>query len=317
MLVLQSRGRMTASDLAERLEVSERTVYRDLDALSAAGVPIYAQPGTNGGIFLDEDYRISLTGLSRQELTSLFVSSDAGPLKDIGLDRAVEESLLKLLAALPSVQRREVERMRQRLYVDPADWFQKVEPVPFLPLLQQAVWEDRIVEAVYQRAEMERASYTLEAHALVAKANIWYLVGKVTGREMHTYRVARFEEVSLTDARFERTPDFDLEAFWKASCREYEEEMKQKYPAYTATVRVHTEALWLFYAGLMADRYEQIGGPDEESWVTLRAVYPSIENAVMKVLGLGPYIRVVEPETLRRWVIETARAVLIFNDAVP
>lgn len=316
MLLLQARGRMTAGDLADHLEVSERTVYRDIDALSGAGVPIYTQPGTNGGVFLDEDYRISLTGLSKQELTSLFAASDAGPLKDIGLDRAVADTLLKLLAALPPVQRREVERMRQRLYIDPADWFQLTEPVTFLPALQQAVWEDRRIKTVYQYAELKQAVYTLEAYSLVAKANIWYLVGKETGGEMRTYRVARFKDVSLTDSRFERSDDFDLEAFWKESCREFEEEMEEKYPLYRTTVRVHPDVLWLFYQGLMAREYEQIGEPDEAGWVTFRAVYASIENAVMKTLGLGPYIQVIDDEKLRRWVIETARAVLIFNDAV-
>jgi len=315
MLLLQARGRMTAGDLAGHLEVSERTVYRDIDALSAAGVPIYAQPGPNGGVFLDEHYRISLTGLSRQELVSLFASSDAGPLKDIGLARAVEDSLLKLLASLPSVQQHEVERNRQRLLIDPTDWFHLVEPLPFLALLQQAVWEDRKIEVVYRRAELDAAEYTLEAYSLVAKANIWYLVGKKPDGDVRTYRVARFRDVRLTDSFFERSPAFDLEAFWKESCREYEQQMVEKYPAYPATVRVHPATLWLFYQGLMAREYEQVGEPDGEGWVTLHAVYPSIENAVMKVLGLGPYIRVVEPDELRRWVLETARAVLVFNDS--
>src|SRR5262245_10995030 len=118
MLVLHSKGRMTAQKLAEHLEVSERTIYRDVDALSTAGVPVYVQPGVNGGIVLDENYRISLTGLSRAEVQALFVSSNAGPLADLGMDKAVEDTLLKLFAALPSAHQAEVERLRSRFYVD-------------------------------------------------------------------------------------------------------------------------------------------------------------------------------------------------------
>lgn len=314
MLLLRARGRMTAQDAARHLEVSERTVYRDIDALSAAGVPIYTQPGTNGGIFLDENYRISLTGLTRPEVMSLFVSSGIGPLDDIGLSRAVEDTLLKLFAALPSVHRQEVERMRQRLYIDPADWFQLVEPTPFLHTLQQAVWEDRIVGADYERALGQFVDCMLEPYALVAKANTWYLVGNRVGGGMRTFRVSRFRDVRLTDDRFERVSGFDLEAFWKASCRDYEEDMRQIFPPYPAKVRVHPDVLWLVFDGLVARQFNQVGPPDPQGWITLDVVFASMEDAVMRALGLGTYIDVLEPDELREWVVEVARTIVDYHE---
>ncbi len=201
MLMLAARGRLTAGELAGRLEVSERTIYRDVEALSSAGIPVYTQSGVNGGVFLDEHYRVSLTGFSRTDLQALFVADDARPLADLGLAR--EATMLKLFAALPLIQRREVERARQRLYIDPTNWFQIVEASPVLPILQQAVWEDRRVEVCYQAVEGHASARTLDAYGLVAKANIWYLVARKavgdSAGEMRNYRVARLSEVTLCD----------------------------------------------------------------------------------------------------------------------
>src|SRR5262245_7315559 len=187
MLLLNARGRMTAQTLANQLEVSERTIYRDVDALGAAGIPIYVQPGVNGGIFLDENYRVSLTGLTRAEVQALFVSSNARPLADLGLNGAVEAKLLKLFAALPSTHQAEVERLRGRIYIDPANWFQNAEPSDLLPILQQAVWEDRALSIQYQVVEGDWFEGVVNAYGLVAKANIWYLVAEKSPGEFRNY----------------------------------------------------------------------------------------------------------------------------------
>ena len=316
ILLLHARGRMTAGDLAAQLEVSERTIYRDLDALSGAGIPVYAQAGVNGGVFLDEHYRLSLTGLSRSEAQALFVSSDAGPLKDLGLGRAAEDTLLKIFAALPFAQRTDVERMRQRFHIDPANWFQVVEPSPFLALLQQAVWEDRRVSVAYQPVEGELSQRQIEAYALVAKANIWYLVGRKQDGEMHSYRVARFKTVTLLDSQFERQSDFDLAGYWKESCRIFEQRSLEMSPPYTALLRVHPAALW-YFPGFMEGRYRQIGAPDEDGWYRLRVTFASRDDARMRVLGLGTHAMVVEPEDLQQTVLETARAIVDFHAPSP
>ena len=292
MLMLGTRGRLTAQELAERLEVSERTIYRDVDALSAAGIPVYTQVGVNGGVFLDENYRISLTGFSRSEIQSLFVTADAGPLSDLGL--AKEESLLKLFAALPSMQRREVERVRERFFIDPNNWFQIVETTSVLPMLQQAVWEDRIIRVTYQPIEGSAGERTLEAHALVAKANIWYLVARKPDGEMRNFRISRFEQVALTEDTFARDADFDLSAYWKASCAQYERLSMENSPPYTTVLKVHPRMFW-YFPGYMNGRYEKVGAPDENGWITVRAVFDSLDHARTQVMGFGVNVVALEP----------------------
>lgn len=305
MLLLHARGRMTAQKLAQHLEVSERTIYRDVDALSAAGVPVYVQPGVNGGVFLDEHYRISLTGLSRADAQALFVSNNARPLADLGL--TVESTLLKLFAALPSAQQAEVERLRSRFYIDPANWFQVVEPSTLFPTLQQAVWEDRMLEIKYQVVEGEFFEGVVNAYALVAKANIWYLVAEKTSGELRNYRIGRIKHAALTDAHFTRQPDFDLAAYWEESCRQFQKVSMERFPPYHATLRVHPKAFW-YFPGYMEGHYEQIG--EAEGWVILRVTFESIGDARTRILGLGAEVEIIEPDELRATVIETARAVV-------
>jgi predicted DNA-binding transcriptional regulator YafY len=313
MLLLQSKGRMTAQELADELEVSERTVYRDIDALSAAGVPIYAQPGTSGGVFLDEHYRISLTGLSKAEVLSLFVGSAAGPLADLGLAKAQDETLLKLFAALPSMHRQEAEQARQRFYIDPANWFQIVETPSIFPTIQQAVWEDRQLRITYQPVEGVITERILDAYALVAKANIWYLVGRKPDGEMRNYRIGRISQVESLEAWFERDPDFELAAYWKDSCHIFEKTSTERFPPYSVIVRVAPETFW-YFPGYMEGRYAKIDSPDSQGWFKLRVVFDAFGDARMRVLGLGTGIEVLEPVELREAVIGTAQAIVDFHN---
>lgn len=311
MLMLHHQGAMTAQELSEELEVSIRTIYRDIQALSVAGVPIYGRSGTNGGVYLDEHYRVSLTGLSREEVQALFVASDMGPLKDLGLGKAVEGTLLKLFASLPSVHRDEVERFRERFFIDPSNWFQFYEVSPFWEVLQEAVWNDRRVEVIYQPVESHSDPRVLEAYGLVAKANVWYLVGREAGKDMRNFRVSRFDEVWLLDGHFERDRDFDLAEYWLESCRRFEARMGETFPPYKTMLRVHRDTVW-FFPAYMNNKFERVGEPDEEGWVQLRVNYESVGDAVARILGLGDGVEVLSPEELREKVIETARAVVRF-----
>jgi predicted DNA-binding transcriptional regulator YafY len=312
MLLLQSKGRMTAQELAEDLGISERTVYRDIDALSAAGVPIYAQPGTSGGVFLDEHYRISLTGLSKAEVLSLFVGSAAGPLADLGLAKAQDETLLKLFAALPLMHRREAERMHQRFYIDPANWFQIVETPSIFPLIQRAVWEDRQLQVTYQPVEGGLTERVLDAYALVAKANIWYLVGRKPDGAMRNYRISRLGQVELLDTHFERDPDFDLVEYWKVTCQIFEKSSMERFPPYLVIVRVSPEA-FSYFPAYMEGHYTKIDSPDPQGWFKLRVVFEGFGDARMRVLGLGTGIEVLEPVELRDAVIGIAQAIVDFH----
>lgn len=313
MLMLQAQGRMTADDLALQLEVSERTIYRDIDALSTAGVPVYTQPGANGGIFLDENYRISLTGLSKSEVLSLFVASNNAPLNDLGMGKSAEESLLKLFAALPRAHRHEVERLRQRFFIDPMGWLQEGEPLACLPIMQQAVWEDRIVKIVYQDSTGETRERKLEAYGLVAKANIWYLIGKKQAGELRTFRASRVASIELSDEHFQRDESVDIAEYWKKACEQFERDMMENFPPYLAIVRVHPDGMW-YFPNFMNGRYEQIGDAGADGWTTLRVTYSTKGDAIARVLGLGTWIEVLEPDELKQGVIQQARDVLNFYE---
>lgn len=303
MLLLHARGRMTAQHLADELAVSERTVYRDIEALSIAGVPIYTQPGANGGVFLDEQYRVSLTGLTETEVQALFVATDNTSLQELGLPR--ENMLLKLLAALPRMQRDKVDWIQQRLYIDTKHWFHVSDALPVLPMLHKAVWEDQVIAASYQPVVGERRIRQIEAYALVTKVSNWYLVGKEQG-QMRNYRVGRLADIHLTGERFQRDPGFDLVAYWQESCRQFEEQSYRQFPPYPVLLRVHPDYFWVF-PGYMEGRYEVTERGD---WYTLRAVFESEGEARMRMLGLGVYVDILEPAALRQQVLETAQAIV-------
>jgi predicted DNA-binding transcriptional regulator YafY len=311
MLLLHSKGGMTAHKLAEYLEVSERTIYRDLDALSEANIPIYTHPGPNGGVFLDEDYRVSLTGLSRDELQALFIASDAYPLRELGLGRAVEDALLKLFAALPSVQRPDIERLRDRLYIDPVNWFHESEWTPTIPLLQQAIWEGRRIHMLYQSFTHEITERTIEPYALVAKANVWYMVGRQPGGDMRNYRNSRIQQVRLLDETFERA-DFDLIAYWQESRISFEKHMAASYHPYPATVRIQPDVMD-YFGRYLNGRYEILPSAGDDEWLRLHVTFESTGEAKTCILGLGTKIDILEPDDLRQMVIQAAREIVAFH----
>lgn len=313
MLALQAERQVTAEVLAKRLEVSERTIYRDVEALSSAGIPIYTQPGTNGGIFLDEHYRVSLAGFSLSELRTLFVVNDGGPLADLGLAQVAEATVLKLFAALPSIHKQEVRRLRQRFYIDSVGWFDTGEIPVTLSLLQQAVEEDRRVSIVYQNFAGEVNEQLLDAYALVAKANVWYLIGRKSGGELRTYRITRIQHVTLQANHFERDPGFDAVAYWKESSQSFEKARRASFSFYTALLRIHHPDALSYLLEHVTDRFEQIEEQRSEGWILVRVLFLSVDEARMVVFGLGTCVKAVEPVELQQSVLETARAILAFH----
>jgi predicted DNA-binding transcriptional regulator YafY len=328
LMLLQVRGRVTARELAEELEVSERTIYRDLEALSAAGVPVITERGPSGGCFLPEKYRTDLTGLSEAEARALFLSTVPGPLADLGLDRAVQAALLKLFAALPSARRQDVERVRQRIHVDASQWFRPAEPVPYLPLLQEAVWQERTVRITYRRSDGAQSKRYVDPYGLVAKATIWYMVGnsvnrprvyyvsrvQAARRDIRVFRVSRILWAELTDERFERPKDFDLPAFWSKWCTDFEASMRQ----YRVLFRISPDflpTLPLIFGDGIYTLIEQAGPPDEQGWLTLPLTFDSFETARATALGFGTGAEVLAPEGLRDSVADMAHRVAEFYSA--
>jgi predicted DNA-binding transcriptional regulator YafY len=239
LLHLQTRGQSTVDQLAQSLDVSPRTVQRDLDALSLAGVPVYSIRGRGGGWALLPDYRSRLTGLTPSEVMSVFVGATAHVLADLGLDASSEQAVSKLIASLPEGTRREAEFARQRLLIDHAGWDDRREVPRWLDLCREAVWEERRITITY--ADWTDP-FTVAPLGLVAKARTWYLVAARTDGQLRTYRLGRLTSATLTDETFTRPPDFDLASHWAASQREF----RATRPSYPIVLRVRDHAVRRF-----------------------------------------------------------------------
>jgi predicted DNA-binding transcriptional regulator YafY len=296
VLLLQSRGTLTAAELARELEVSERTVYRDVLALSAAGVPVYAEQGRTGGYRLVGGYRTRLTGLSRAEAEALFLAGLPGPARDMGLDEPVEAARLKVLAALPPALRDASERAGQRFHLDAPGWFADTDPPPLLADLARAVWQDRTVTLRYRR--QDEVVRTVEPYGLVLKNGAWYLVGRV-GRDLRVYRVDRITAVQDTGDTFARDAGFALPAFWAARAAEFVRGMLRD----TITVRLSPAGLralrWVAEPVAVQEATAAAGDPDPDGWVRTRVPVESLDVAYTYVLRLGPEAEVLDPPELR------------------
>lgn len=305
LLLLQVHHRMTAHELAKRLEVSERTIHRDMEALSTAGVPVIAERGVGGGWSLLEAYQTNLTGLTETEIQAVFLTKPARLLTDLGLQQASEAALIKLLAALPSLSRRDAEHVRQRIHIDAAGWHNPEEAVPYLPTLQDAIWQERKLHLTYQRGDDTTVERLIDPLGLVAKGSVWYLVAAVEG-EMRTYRVSRVQSARVTDQSCVRPPDFDLAAHWEQSSADFMANL----PRYPATIRVSPAILsYMRFAGRYA-RIEHADPPDADGWIRLSMLFEEEHSACEYVLGFGSQIEVVEPEALREKVIQAAESIL-------
>ncbi len=304
IMLLQARGKMTTAALAEELEVSRRTILRDVDALSLAGVPLYADGGHGGGIALDEHYRVTLTGLKESEVRALFVSSSAALLKDIGLGEAAESTLLKLFAALPALHQPSVDHIRQRILIDPVWWWHDLQPLPFWSELQQAVYEDRCIRVRYENYDGAVVERLLEPFSLVAKASLWYLIARREG-ELRTYRVSRLQHVELLDARFHRPAEFDLAVYWQDHIQDFLATLS----GFSFTLRIDSQgvaaARWY-----TPGRSEIVAPADADGWVTVRFGVESLEQAAIFVLSLGAHAVVIDPPALRAHVVDVARTLL-------
>lgn len=301
LLILQAQGQATSRQLAERLEVSERTIHRDMEALTGAGVPVYAERGARGGWRLLADYRTDLTGLKLGEIQALLVGQPNKLLEDLGLSRASEGAWIKLLASLPDFYRPEAEAVRGRIYIEPRG---AAEPVPHLPTLLEALWRNRKLQVTYRRGDGGTSERLLDPLGLVVKGSTWYLVAW-NGDDYRTYRVSRIQEARLSPEAALRPKDFDLQAFWERS----RAELKEQLPRYDVWVRVEQKALERF--GLMG-RWASLvhAEPAEEGWLEARIRFEVEEDALAWALSLGAKVRVLEPMELRAKVIEGARAIL-------
>jgi predicted DNA-binding transcriptional regulator YafY len=307
LLLLQARGRTTAAVLARELEVSERTIHRDVDALSAAGVPIYAERGPHGGIQLVDGYRTRLTGLTGDEAEALFLSGLPGPAAELGLGTVVAAARLKVLAALPSELRARASRLVERFHLDATGWFQPSDAVPHLATLAEAVWEGRVATVRYGRG-VRSVERDLQPLGLVLKAGIWYLVALSEDR-VRTFRVSRFVAASVGEHAVTRPPGFDLPAYWAESIQLYEREA----PRVTVTVRVDPAVISALAdaVGYGAIRNaERLEADDVEGWLHLRFTADWPEEVPGRLIGLGSRAEILDPLEVRERAILLARRML-------
>jgi predicted DNA-binding transcriptional regulator YafY len=306
LLLLQTRGQLTAAELARELEVSERTVHRDVEALSASGVPIYAERGTHGGIRLVDGYRTRLTGMTPEEAEALFLAGLPGPAAELGLGTVVAAAQLKVLASLPSELRARASRLVERFHLDAGDWFRASQPVPQLGALSEAVWNATRVTIQYIRGggTVER---TIEPLGVVLKAGIWYVVAGVEG-QLRTYRVSRVVAVGPPGDVFTRPSDFDLAAYWTESSAAFERDV----PRIAIEIRVRPDRLDELQAitgHAAVEAAEYLSEPDPEGWLRLRLRMDWPDEAPRVLLGAGRWVEVLGPPEVRAQVAATVRAI--------
>jgi predicted DNA-binding transcriptional regulator YafY len=307
LLQLQSKGGMTAAELARELEVSVRTVHRDVEALSAAGVPIYAERGPHGGIRLVDGYRTRLTGLTADEAEAVFLSGLPGPAAELGLGTVVAAARLKVLAALPTELRGRASRLVERFHLDAAGWFQSGEAVPFLADLADAVWNGQEVRIEYDRGD-RRVERVAEPLGLVLKGGVWYVVARADG-DLRTYRVSRVLGVATTGAAVERPRGFELAGYWAESSAAYERDA----PRVTVDLRVRRDRLdrLRLLAGARAvEGAEALEGEDPDDWLRIRIHLEWPDEVPATLLAIGAGLEVLAPDDVRAGVVRLARQVV-------
>ena len=313
LLLLQTRGRMSARALADELDVSVRTVYRDMSALSAAGVPLYAEDGPGGGYQLVAGFRTRLTGLTEDEAGALFLTGLPGPAADLGLGALLSAAELKLAAALPPAVRESASRVRDRFHLDAPGWYSQGDASPHLGAVADALWQQRRIRAHYRRWQAPTdVTRVLDPLGLVLKAGVWYLVAAAKardgadGRTPRTYRVNQILDLTLLDERFERPSTFDLADYWAGYLSQFQARLHQG----EAVLRFSPSALERLPELVGADVRAAVaatGRPDRSGWVRATVPIESLIHAEGQFLRFGAEVEVMRPAELRSRLAAAAR----------
>ncbi|MGI5288141.1 helix-turn-helix transcriptional regulator [Nonomuraea polychroma] len=307
LLLLQTRGRMTARELADRLEVSVRTIYRDAESLHAAGIPLYGEAGPQGGYQLLDGYRTRLTGLTAGEAESLFLAGLPGPAAELGLGAVVTAAQLKLMAALPVELRDRAGRIQERFLLDAPTWYREQEPVTYLPAVADAVWNERRVQVRYRRWKApQEVVRRLDPYGLVVKAGRWYLVARA-GEDVRTYRVSQILDLQPLAEGFTRPEGFDLAAYWQGYLAEFEAKLRWGEAVVRLSPRGLERLADLMTPGVLAAARQTARPPDEEGWTQVTVPIESIEHALGELLRLGVDAEVLTPGELRDRLAEAAK----------
>ena len=294
LMILQARKQRTADQLAEELEVSSRTIHRDVDELSAAGVPIYAERGREGGFRLLEGYQTRLTGLDADEASALMLSGIGTALDDLGLKDTLSQTERKLMAALPEPTRAKAAMVADRFHLDPLGWYRQKDVTPFVNQIAKAVWADQRISISYDGWK-GRVVRDLDPIAIVLKAGIWYLIGRA--ETIRVYRIANVKTLSLLGETFNRPRDFDVGVFWA----EWKHNFETRIRSSRARLRVTSRGLRLLTnMGLSPVEIRVVKGQPDLSDIDLDVEEES--SAVREILSLGAEVEVIGPAALRKAV---------------
>ena len=303
-MLLETRGRMAAPELAQALEVSVRTLYRDIDELTAAGVPVYAERGRAGGFQLLPGWKTTLTGLTAGEAEAVLLSGLPGPAADLGLGAQVKSAQLKLLSALPAQSRGQAHRISSRLHLDPVEWYRETDDLPHLATVAAAVWQDRQLAIVYE-SWTRTARQVVHPLGLVLKGGIWYLVAAREAK-LRTFRVSNIRNADVLEAACVRPRRFDLARYWAESVRQFEAGLNTAEATVSVTARGLAELRHLNAA--IGQALRAVPAPPQGERVQARIPIESISQAAGAMLRLAPEVEVLKPAELRRAVLERARA---------
>lgn len=294
LTTLQAKGHVTARALADECEVSLRTIYRDVDALSAAGIPVYSVQGSSGGYRLLDGYRVRLNGMSSTEAEALFLAGLTRQAADLGLGTVAASARAKLLAALPEAMRSGA--MKARFHFDAPAWFARPEILDHLPAVAAAVWNQRPIRMRYQSRTADRER-RVEPLGIVLKGGVWYLVAQVRD-DVRTFRVSRIGEMTVLDERFEYPTDFDLEVHWTESIRHYEADLHPN----RAEIRLSPVGMEMMED--LLPPYVRNGAviseeADARGWRLVSVSVGSMAHAAMEILRFGKDAEVIGPPELR------------------
>ncbi|OOE12675.1 helix-turn-helix transcriptional regulator [Fictibacillus arsenicus] len=306
LLLLQNHEKMTTKALAEELEVTERTIHRDMEALSSAGIPVLAERGKHGGWRLVDQYRTKLTGLKDNELKTLFLSPSFQLLSDLGFTKDWKEARQKLLASLPNSLQTQADDMWNRVHIDTDTWRQSSQELSALSTLQQAIWKERTIKMGYEKANKETSERIVEPLGLVAKGRTWYLIAASNG-ELRNFRVSRIKSPEMTDEVFARPQDFKLAEYWNQSKQTF----VQNLPVFEVEVEVSPAIIpRLTFTGRFAQVLHTGAPNDEDGSIPVQLSFDTKEEAAAFVLGFGDKIKIKQPVSLIDTVTKMAESAL-------
>lgn len=314
LLRLQQAGPATSEQLASELEVSVRTIYRDVAALQAAGVPVWTETGPGGGVRLLEGWRSRLDGLTADEAGALFLGGASGAVAELGLGTVLAAAQAKVLATLPPELRSRAARVRQRFLLDAPGWFHHGEDLPHLATVADAVWTERRLDLRYQRGSGVVAR-RVDPLGLVLKGGTWYLVGRHRGRAL-TYRVSRIVEAEALDDRFERPDGFDLAAHWTESSAAFDRSILRERVQLRLSPTAARELRWFVDATAATEALAAARPPDDAGWIEVDLAVEEEAVAASQLLALGDGVEVLAPATLRAAIAATGRRMAELNAPV-